>query len=63
MPHESLQKPLVTKGTGRRNPRLKLPLASLRKRDKRRRAHDPPAFKTLGEILGSGDEVSPDRLS
>ena len=45
------------------NPRLRIPIASLRKRDGSRRQHDEAVFRTVLEILLSGEVMTPKRLS
>jgi deoxyribodipyrimidine photolyase-related protein len=41
------------------NPRLRLPLASLRKRGKERRSDDQAVFKRVKKILEAGEKLAP----
>ena len=47
----------------RNNPRMRIPIASLRKRDGGRRQHDEAVFRTVLETLLSGGVMTPKRLS
>jgi deoxyribodipyrimidine photolyase-like uncharacterized protein len=41
------------------NPRLSMPMASLRKRDKAQRHKDQGIFRALRETLGKGEAITP----
>jgi deoxyribodipyrimidine photolyase-related protein len=44
------------------NPRLNMPMASLRKRSASRKKQDQEVFRRVREILGKGDKVTPQNL-
>jgi deoxyribodipyrimidine photolyase-related protein len=44
------------------NPRLTMPMASLRKRSGSRKKQDREVYKKVREILGKGDKVTPQNL-
>jgi deoxyribodipyrimidine photolyase-related protein len=44
------------------NPRLRLPLASLRKRSREKRRNDAAVFRHVSQTLAEGDQLSPDAL-
>jgi deoxyribodipyrimidine photolyase-related protein len=44
------------------NPRLKMPMASLRKRGAARRKQDQEVYKRVRELLGRGGKVTPQNL-
>jgi deoxyribodipyrimidine photolyase-related protein len=44
------------------NPRLRMPMASLGKREASRKRQDQEIFKRVKEILGRGDKVTPKEL-
>ncbi|MGD8868590.1 MAG: cryptochrome/photolyase family protein, partial [Gemmatimonadales bacterium] len=46
----------------RNNPRLRLPLASLRKRSREKRRNDAAVFRHVSQTLAEGDQLSPDAL-
>jgi deoxyribodipyrimidine photolyase-related protein len=47
----------------RKNPRLIMPIASLRKRNVSRKRQDQEVYRRVREILGNGDKVTPQDLS
>lgn len=44
------------------NPRLRLPMASLRKRSREKRLNDVAVFRHVSQTLAEGDQLSPDAL-
>ncbi len=46
----------------RTNPRLRMPMASLGKREASRRKQDQEVYKRVGETLRKGDKVTPQKL-
>jgi len=44
------------------NPRLNMPMASLKKRDALRRKKDQEVYARVKEILGKGDKITPQNL-